>query len=301
MASKAALSALVPLLLVTLVLGSPLDNANPFLVGGNPAPAGAFPAQVGIQIGATRFCGGTILNQNHILTAAGCVLDANNHLVAPNTLTVRAGALILNENAPLLAVQRIFPHQQYNPWTFENDIAVLRLTNNILFPVQINPNLAPAVLYQRIVPERAQCQVVGWNWQPAAQNLPLQMLNVEYASNVACNQYHVLRDSMACTQLTQQTHGLCEPNRGGGVYYNSQLTGVLSFGFGCTANQTMTVFTQVRYYNQWIQQQFVRTDTPPAGPTPAPGVVGGQGGGATSIALSLVTVLVAIVSTLCLV
>ncbi|XP_061512633.1 trypsin [Anopheles gambiae] len=278
------------------------DSVSPFLVGGGPAMAGAFPAQVAVQIGTAAFCGGTILNQNHILTAAGCVLDANNHLIAANQVTVRAGVLVVDQNAPVMAVNRIFPHPQYNPWTFENDIAVLRLTNNIVFPQVALPNMAPAELNLRIVPDSTVCQVLGWNWQQAAQNVPLQVLNVQYSPRTTCNAQHqgMLHDSMACTVLNQATHGVCAPNRGGGLYCNDLLTGIISFGFGCGTNNTYTVYTQVRYYHHWIQQQFGRTDTPVAGPTPMPGVVGGGGGGGTasSITLSLATVLVAIVAAL---
>ncbi|XP_052890612.1 trypsin-like [Anopheles moucheti] len=277
-------------------------EVTPFLVGGGPAAAGAYPAQVAVQIGTTTFCGGSILNQNHILTAAGCVLDANNNLIAANQVTVRAGVLTVDQNAPALAVNRIFPHPQYNPWTFENDIAVMRLTNNIVFPQLANPNMAPAELNHRIVRDADICQVLGWNWLPTAQTVPLQVLNVAYGSRATCTAQHqgMLRDSMACTELTVNTHGICAANRGGGLYCNDLLTGVISFGFGCGTNVTYTVHTQVRYYHNWIQQQFVRTDIPVAGPTPLPGVGGGGGGGgdASTITLSLATVMVAIVSAL---
>ncbi|XP_050080765.1 trypsin-like [Anopheles maculipalpis] len=275
------------------------DSVNPFLIGGGPAVVGAYPAQVAIQIGVTTFCGGTILNQNHILTAAGCVLDGNNNLIAANQFTVRAGVLTVDQNAPALAVQRVFPHPQYNPWTFENDIAVLRLTNNIVFPQVATPNMAPAELNHRIVRDGEICQVLGWNWLPTAQNVPLQMLNVPFSSRASCTSQHqgLLRDSMVCTELTVATHGVCAANRGGGLYCNDLLTGVISFGFGCGTNNTYTVHTQVRYFHHWIQQQFVRTDTPVAGPTPMPGVVGG-GGDASTITLSLATIAVAIVSAL---
>ncbi|XP_035901848.1 chymotrypsin-1-like [Anopheles stephensi] len=276
------------------------ESVNPFLVGGGPATVGAYPAQVAIQIGATTFCGGTILNQNHILTAAGCVLDANNNLIAANQFTVRAGVLTVDQNAPALAVNRIFPHPHYNPWTFENDIAVLRLTNNIVFPQVATPNMAPAELNHRIVRDAETCQVLGWNWLPTAQNVPLQVLNVMFSPRASCISQHqgLLRDSMVCTETTATAHGVCAANRGGGLYCNDLLTGVISFGFGCGTNNTYTVYTQVRYFHHWIQQQFIRTDTPVAGPTPMPGVVGGGGGDASTVSLSVATVIVAIVSAL---
>jgi trypsin len=41
--------------------------------------------------GVPRFCGGVILNENHVLTAGSCVLDTNQNLLAANQLFVRGG------------------------------------------------------------------------------------------------------------------------------------------------------------------------------------------------------------------
>uniref|UniRef100_A0A182JGD9 Uncharacterized protein n=1 Tax=Anopheles atroparvus TaxID=41427 RepID=A0A182JGD9_ANOAO len=295
MGSKGYQPTMVFLALLALAGAAQLDEPTPFLIGGGPATIGQFPAQVGIQIGTTLFCGGSILNQNHVLTAASCVLDANNNLVAANQLTVRAGVLQIDASAPALTVQRIFPHQHFNPWTFENDIAVLRMTVNFSFPLVALPNMGPAELNHHIVRDQATCYVVGWNWQQATPNVVLQVLAVQFAPRQDCNTVHngMLRDSMACTTYTGQNQGVCAPNRGGGLYCNGLLTGVISFGFGCGTNTTMTVHSQVRYYSHWIQQQFVRTDTPPAGPTPMPGLGGFGPGAASSFSLSLAAALVA--------
>lgn len=44
-----------------------------------------------------------------------------------------------------------------------------------------------------------------------------------------------------------------------------QLTGVLSFGIGCGTNNIPGVYTQVRFFETWINQQLTRTDATPAG------------------------------------
>jgi secreted trypsin-like serine protease len=53
-----------------------------------------FIQKVGILVqepGVPRFCGGVILNENHVLTAGSCVLDTNQNLLAANQLFVRGG------------------------------------------------------------------------------------------------------------------------------------------------------------------------------------------------------------------
>ncbi|XP_053699312.1 trypsin-like [Sabethes cyaneus] len=268
---------------------------NPLIIGGTPALLGDFPAYVGIHIGQpqTLFCGGTILNTNHILTAGSCVLDGQNQLRAANQFAFRSGIVVIDAGAATGAIERVFVHPQYNPFTFENDIAVLRIVGSFNFPLVPNPNIAPAELQDRIVAENSDCQAVGWNWQPNVPNQALQQLNVIVHQRVACNALFngMIQNSMLCVRTANQNQALCLPNRGGGLYCNGRLTGIVSFGLGCGTNttETATVFTQVRYYQPWILQQFVRTDNPPPGTTPMPGI----GGGSASLLVSAVTILFA--------
>ncbi|KAL9692350.1 hypothetical protein quinque_000115 [Culex quinquefasciatus] len=279
-------------LIAALVLPSAIQTAdiNPFLAGGIPSPIGAHPAHIGINIGQNVFCGGTILNQNHILTSGSCVLDGQNNLRAAGEFLLRIGVITIDATTPWMGVIRVFVHPHYNPFTFENDIAILRTNGDMTFPVVATPHMAPAELIDRIVPENAACEVVGWNWLPGTPGMNLQQLGVTVYPRTACQTMFqgMIRDSMMCAAAAQANQGMCVANRGGGLYCNGRLTGVASFGFGCAANSTATVFTQVRYHRQWIQQQFGRADNPGPGPTPMPGV-----DGATSLKQSAVAFLLA--------
>ncbi|XP_065089606.1 trypsin-like [Ochlerotatus camptorhynchus] len=266
-------------------------DVNPFLVGGTPAVIGNFPSHVGINIGPSAFCGGTILSNNHILTSGSCVLDAQNNLIAANQLSIRAGVITIDATTPTVLIDRIFVHPHYNPFTFENDIAVIRTLTQLQFPVVAQPHIAPAELALRIIPENSVCQVAGWNWIQGVPSIALQQLPVTIYGRAACNVMFngMIRDPMICATTATTAQALCVPNRGGGLYCDGRLAGIASFGFGCAANATATVFTQVRYYDQWIQQQFTRSDNPPPGPTPMPGI----GRGSSMFNLSMVAILFA--------
>lgn len=81
-----------------------------------------------MTVTGNRVCGGTIVNANHIVTSARCVLNDENHLIASTQVTVRAGVIILvPDSAATTTVVAIFPHPLYNPFTEEHDIAVLRV------------------------------------------------------------------------------------------------------------------------------------------------------------------------------
>lgn len=52
---------------------------------------------------------------------------------------------------------------------------------------------------------------------------------------------------------------------GGGLFCNNQLAGILSLGITAAAPG---VFTNIQSFNGWINQQFLRTDTPWPGTAP---------------------------------
>ena len=77
-------------------------------------------------------CGGTIINGNHIVTAANCVLNANRELLPTSDLLVRAGSNTLATGTPSIGVQAIYIHPQFSPFSYENDVAVIRVRNHTL-------------------------------------------------------------------------------------------------------------------------------------------------------------------------
>lgn len=69
-------------------LALPEPQSSIKIVGGNAAEAGEFPFIVSLQRRGNHFCGGTLLNENTVLTAAHCS-SAN-----AASVSVRAGSLV---------------------------------------------------------------------------------------------------------------------------------------------------------------------------------------------------------------
>lgn len=77
-------------------------------------------------------CGGSLISKRHILTAAHCVYNRTDLTIA------RLGEYDLYSESdgadPIdVRIKRGILHPAYDPNTYENDIAVLRLKNEIEF------------------------------------------------------------------------------------------------------------------------------------------------------------------------
>ncbi|XP_049540825.1 brachyurin-like [Anopheles darlingi] len=120
------------------------------IVGGHEATPGQFPYQIALLsefTGSTGLCGGTVLTNNYILTAAHCVVSGGVSLANGGTAIIGAH----NRNIQEATQQRIRfstagirPHPQYTSTNIRNDIAVVRLNSPITFNARVQPARLPA-------------------------------------------------------------------------------------------------------------------------------------------------------------
>ncbi len=107
------------------------------MVGGTAVPSiTAFPFQVALYVtlpprflgpSMLAFCGGVIIDQTQVLTAAHCVTDeATGATVAPGAVTLTAGTAVLPPSVPTQPVAAgIAVDPSYNPAGADSDVAVV--------------------------------------------------------------------------------------------------------------------------------------------------------------------------------
>jgi secreted trypsin-like serine protease len=235
------------------------------IVGGKRTTIEEHPWQVALRIkqsnGLYYLCGGSIVAQKWVLTAAHCFGGNPEQSQA----WAKAGATDYNAAGVWTDVDRIIVHEQYNAATHENDLALIKLKSK---PNGDTISLAPASL---TIPVGQPLEVTGWGVTREGGDPSNDLLaaTVPYADQSACNAPAVyngaITDGMICAGLNEGCVDSCQGDSGGPLVSRDAnnvptLVGVVSFGEGCARKLKYGVYTRVSAYRSWIQKTEAAND-----------------------------------------
>uniref|UniRef100_A0AAV2JXT2 Peptidase S1 domain-containing protein n=1 Tax=Knipowitschia caucasica TaxID=637954 RepID=A0AAV2JXT2_KNICA len=241
-----------------------IATKNSRIVGGQAAPDGAWPWQVSIHRGGGHYCGGSLINNMWVLSAAHCMSgDASEYSVFIGRQSQKGP----NPNEVSRTITQFINHPDYNEATVDNDMSLLKLSSSVTFTDYIKPVCLAAS--GSAFHSGTDTWITGWGSINSGVPLPppqnLMEVEVPIIGNRQCfcnyNSRDIrITDNMLCAGLSEGGKDSCQGDSGGPLVRKQNgrwiQAGVVSFGIGCALPDLPGVYARVSRYEAWINNHI---------------------------------------------
>ncbi|XP_019821370.2 serine protease 55 [Bos indicus] len=230
------------------------------ITGGIEAGVGEFPWQVSIQARNEHFCGGAILNEWWIITAAHCFYPEQ---LPPTDLRVVLGTNSLTSpSLEIKGVTTIIRHKDFQRVSMDNDIALLMLDNPITFNELKEPICLPM---QPGLSQWHKCWVAGWGQVKSGLNQPMETELLKAPMTImnwdkCFKEFPKLTKNMLCAGYENESYDSCQGDSGGPLACTQESgkkwyhVGIISWGRSCGLKNTPGIYTLLENYHSWIKK-----------------------------------------------
>ncbi|XP_045535438.1 polyserase-2 [Papilio machaon] len=230
------------------------------ILGGEETNVNEFPWVARLTYFNKFYCGGMVINDRYVLTAAHCVKGLMWFMIK---VTLGEHNRCNETHRPETRyVIEVIAHN-FTYVTFKDDIALLRLSDRVTISDTIKPVCLPHNDENTYVGVKAIA--VGWGSIGEQKNHSCYLLDVELPvlSNEECRntkyETSMIADSMLCAGFPDKGQkDTCQGDSGGPLSAERgdkryELLGVVSWGIGCGRAGYPGVYTRVTKYLYWIK------------------------------------------------
>ncbi|XP_043935036.1 chymotrypsinogen A-like [Protopterus annectens] len=233
----------------------PVISGYARIVNGEEAVSGSWPWQVSLQDWTGwHFCGGSVISDQWVVTAAHCSVTTSHRVIVGEHDRSSSA-----EPIQTLSIAKVIRHPNYNSYTINNDITLVKLSTRISFNNRISTVCLPPSTAN--FPGGMTCVTSGWGLTNASSsNTPsrLQQVALPLLTNTQCKSYWGtnITDLMICAGAAGASS--CMGDSGGPLVCQQgsawYLVGIVSWGSSSCSRTTPGVYARVTALRSWIDQ-----------------------------------------------
>ncbi|NXF90127.1 GRAA protein, partial [Eubucco bourcierii] len=230
------------------------------IIGGSEVAPHSRPFMALIKGPNESVCGGALIKENWVLTAAHCNVKGGEVILGAHSLKAKAK----EKQRQVFRIAKQIPYPYYCSCSRENDIMLLQLHKRAVLGKAVQ--LIPLPTSDDDPNPGTTCTVAGWGKTRNSERKlsdTLREVNVTVISRKICNNkshYNnnpVITSNMICAGSTNGGKDSCNGDSGGPLRCNNVMKGITAFGKAnkCGVADSPGVYIRLtKQYLQWIRK-----------------------------------------------
>ncbi|KAF5919803.1 hypothetical protein HPG69_009792, partial [Diceros bicornis minor] len=211
------------------------------IVGGAVSSEGEWPWQASLQVRGRHICGGALIADRWVITAAHCFQE--DSMASPALWTVFLGKVWQSSRWPgevSFKVSRLLLHPYHEEDSHDYDVALLQLDHPVVRSAAVHPVCLPA--RSHFFEPGLHCWITGWGAlrEGGPTSNGLQKVDVQLIPQDLCSEAYRYRVTprMLCAGYRKGKKDACQGDSGGPLVCREPsgrwfLAGLVSWGLGC--------------------------------------------------------------------